>query len=314
MNPLSSIFGVGVRARNFLYDRGVLPQRSLQGPVVSVGNLSVGGAGKTPFVILLGELLKARGIKFDILSRGYRRENQAISLVDESGSPRDFGDEPLLLTRRLQVPVIVGADRHRAGLFAEKLFGPQLHLLDDGFQHRRLHRDFDIVIVTQEDLGGSLLPMGRLREPPSSLRRADAVALINDAQSGKISTATKQVWRVQRGLHIANAPSRPIVFCGIARPKGFVQQLRAANIEPAGQRFFRDHHAYTNNDIRNLLSLRDQHRADGFITTEKDAVNLHKHADALQLVTIARVTMQLEESDNALDTMLRIIAARRQKA
>ncbi|MEP6644792.1 MAG: tetraacyldisaccharide 4'-kinase [Acidobacteriaceae bacterium] len=314
MNPLSSIFGVGVRARNFLYDRGVLPQRSLQGPVVSVGNLSVGGAGKTPFVILLGELLKARGIKFDILSRGYRRENQAISLVDENGSPRDFGDEPLLLTRRLQVPVIVGADRHQAGLFAEKLFGPQLHLLDDGFQHRRLHRDFDIVIVTQEDLGGSLLPMGRLREPPRSLSRADAVALINDAQSIKISTATKQVWRVQRGLRIANAPSRPIVFCGIARPKGFVQQLRAANIEPAGQRFFRDHHAYTSNDIRNLLSLRDQHRADGFITTEKDAVNLHKHADALQLVTIARVTMQLEESDNTLDTMLRIIAARRQKA
>ena len=110
MNPLSSIFGVGVRARNFLYDHGVLPQRSLQGPVVSIGNLSVGGAGKTPFVILLGELLKARGIKFDILSRGYRRKNQAISLVDENGSPRDFVDEPLLLTRRLQVPVIVAGN------------------------------------------------------------------------------------------------------------------------------------------------------------------------------------------------------------
>src|SRR6202166_329650 len=145
MNLLSSIFGAGVWARNTLYDRGGARARKLRGPVVSVGNLSVGGSGKTPFVLLLGVLLKARGIKFDILSRGYGRKTRRVALVDPAGSPRDFGDEPVLMARRLGVPVIVGEERHQAGVVAENKFGPQLHLLDDGFQHRSLARDFDIV-------------------------------------------------------------------------------------------------------------------------------------------------------------------------
>src|SRR5277367_7078304 len=129
MNLLSSIFGAGVRARNMLYDRGIAHARSLQGPVVSVGNLSVGGSGKTPFVLLLGELLKARGIKFDVLSRGYGRQSRGLAVVDPGGSARDFGDEPLLIARRLGVSVIVGEDRHQAGVLAESKFGPRLHLL-----------------------------------------------------------------------------------------------------------------------------------------------------------------------------------------
>ena len=136
MNPVSAIYGAVVGARNLLYDRGVLPARSLRGPVVSIGNLSVGGAGKTPFVILLGELLKARRVKFDVVSRGYSRETRGVLLVDPGGSSREFGDEPLLIARHLEVPVVVGEDRHAAGIFAETKFGPQLHLLDDGFQHR----------------------------------------------------------------------------------------------------------------------------------------------------------------------------------
>ena len=119
MNPLSSLFGLGVRARNALYDRGIARAQRLSGPVVSIGNLSVGGSGKTPFVLLLGELLKARGIKFDILSRGYGRKTRGVALVDPAGSARDFGDEPLLMARRLKVPVIVGEDRYAAGVFAE---------------------------------------------------------------------------------------------------------------------------------------------------------------------------------------------------
>src|SRR5438309_11718139 len=148
MNPLASIFAAGVHLRNALYDRGRLPQRRLQGPTISVGNLSVGGSGKTPFVLLLGELLKQRGIKFDILSRGYGRRSRGVLLVDPSGSAREFGDEPLLMARRLNVPVIIGEDRCEAGCFAEEKFGPQLHLLDDAFQHRSLAREFDIVLVT----------------------------------------------------------------------------------------------------------------------------------------------------------------------
>jgi tetraacyldisaccharide 4'-kinase len=114
LNPLSSIYGVAVRARNALYDRKRLPARRLEGPVVSVGNLSAGGSGKTPFVLLLGELLQSRGVKFDVLSRGYGRESRGVLLVDPAGLPQEFGDEPLLIARRLQVPVIVGEDRYEA--------------------------------------------------------------------------------------------------------------------------------------------------------------------------------------------------------
>src|SRR5215475_470362 len=138
MNPLASIYGLGVRARNALYDRGRLRAGRLQGAVISVGNLSAGGSGKTPFVMLLGELLKSRGLKFDILSRGYGRRSRGVLLVDPGGLPEQFGDEPLLMARKLQVPVIVGEDRFAAGRFAESRYGAQLHLLDDGFQHRAL--------------------------------------------------------------------------------------------------------------------------------------------------------------------------------
>src|ERR1700693_2276296 len=138
-------------ARTALSDRRWLPAHTLPGSVISVGNLSVGGSGKTPFVILLGELLKARGIGFDVLSRGYGRRTRGVLQVDPGGLPRDFGDEPLLIARRLQAPVVVGEDRYEAGRFAEARFGAQIHLLDDGFQHRALARDFDIVLVTPED-------------------------------------------------------------------------------------------------------------------------------------------------------------------
>ncbi len=163
-HPLSAIYGGVVGARNALYDRGWLHARALEGPVISVGNVSAGGSGKTPFVILLGELLQARGIRFDVLSRGYGRKSRGVLLVDPAGLPRDFGDEPLLIARRLRAPVIVGEDRYAAGRFAESRFGAQIHLLDDGFQHRGLARDFDIVLVTPEDARDRLLPGGRLRE------------------------------------------------------------------------------------------------------------------------------------------------------
>ena len=125
----------------------MLRSHRLERPVVSVGNLSVGGSGKTPFVIALGELLKARGIPFDVLSRGYGRKTNGVLVVEPDGQARDFGDEPLLIARRLSVPVIVGESRYEAGRVAENKFQSQLHILDDGFQHRSLARDFDIVLI-----------------------------------------------------------------------------------------------------------------------------------------------------------------------
>ncbi|HKH99476.1 MAG TPA: tetraacyldisaccharide 4'-kinase, partial [Candidatus Sulfotelmatobacter sp.] len=241
MNPLSAIYGGVAGARNALYNGGLLRARRLQGAVISVGNLSTGGAGKTPFVMLLGELLKARGTKFDVLSRGYGRQSRGVRLVDPGGLAQEFGDEPLLIARRLQVPVIVGEGRYAAGRFAEARFGAQLHLLDDGFQHRALARDFDIVLVTPQDVNDRLLPAGRLREPLSALRRADAVVLASGAAAESFPLKKKLVWRVRRGIDPQNVPPRPVVFCGIARPQNFVLQLRAANIEPAAEAFYRDH-------------------------------------------------------------------------
>ena len=311
---LSNIYGGVVGARSALYDRGWLRARSLQGPVISVGNLSVGGSGKTPFVILLGELLRARGVSFDVLSRGYGRTTRGVLLVDPGGLPRDFGDEPLLIARRLQVPVIVGEDRYEAGRFAEARLGPQIHLLDDGFQHRGLARDFDIVLVTPDDARDRLLPGGRLREPLRSLQRADAVVLTSGASAESFPIAGKMVWRVRRGIAAQNIPPRPVAFCGIARPQNFLLQLRAAGVDPAAEAFFRDHHAYTEKDVNDLLQLRRQSEAGGFVTTEKDAVNLGGYLAALAPLAVVPVKMELADAANAVDTMLRVIEERRRRS
>ena len=314
MNPLASLFGLSVRVRNALYDRSILRGQKLAGPVVSVGNLSVGGSGKTPFVILLGDLLKTRGVKFDVLSRGYGRQTKGVALVEPGGWARDFGDEPLLIARRLGVPVVVGEDRYQAGVFAERKFGAQLHLLDDGFQHRALTRDFDIVLVTPEDARDHLLPAGRLREPLASLVRADAVVLTSGASPEAFPLNGKLVWRVRRGILPKDIPQRPIVFCGIARPQNFVLQLRTAGIEPAAEAFYRDHHAYAESDIRDLLRLREQSQAGGFVTTEKDAINLGPYLSGLTPLSVVPVKMDLVDAANAVDTILRAVDERKRKA
>ena len=314
MNPLSSIYGLTVRARNALYDRGRLQTGRLQGAVISVGNLSAGGTGKTPFVIVLGELLKSRGLKFDILSRGYGRKSRGALLVDPGGLPQEFGDEPLLLARKLHVPVIVGQDRLEAGRFAESRFGVQLHLLDDGFQHRALARDFDIVLVTPQDAADRLLPAGRLREPLRALERADAVVLASGASEDSFPLRGKIVWRARRGIIAQGIPPRPVVFCGIARPQNFVLQLRAANIEPVAQAFYRDHHLYIEKDVRELMELAQRSGAGGFVTTEKDAVNLGPYLSAFAPMAVVPVRMELMDAANALDTMLGKIEERRVQA
>jgi tetraacyldisaccharide 4'-kinase len=311
MNPLTGLFSAVVSSRNALYDHALLRTRRLQGPVVSVGNLSVGGAGKTPFVILLGSLLKERGIAFDVLTRGYGRRSRGIGLVDCEGSSSQYGDEPMLIAKRLQVPVIVGEDRYLAGRFAERKFGPQLHLLDDGFQHRQLARDFDICLISPDDAQGHLLPFGRLREPLTSLRRADAVVLTPGATTGGLPLHQQLVWHVRRGIALPKVPSRPVAFCGIARPERFFRQLQEAGIELAAEVPFRDHHAFSEKDIRRLLRVRAQANAGGFVTTEKDAMNLGPAISRLQPISVVPVTMELESASAALDAMLARIAERR---
>jgi tetraacyldisaccharide 4'-kinase len=307
VNPFSALFCGGVKARNALYDCGVFKIHKLACPVVSVGNISVGGTGKTPFVIALGELLKQRGIAFDILSRGYRRNSTEIAVVDPDGSPAQFGDEPLLLARKLQVPVIVGAERYQAGLLAEKQFASKLHLLDDGFQHRRLHRDFDIVLLPAADSTDTLLPVGRLRESLSALQRADAVVLPDPLVP---PLNVKQVWQVSKRLDLSYPSGKLIAFCGIGRPKQFFEGLKAAGQSLAEQVIFRDHHHYAQRDMDRLLALKKQTVADGFLTTEKDAVNLGALTTQLQPLWIASLRMELESPDLAIAEMLRTLEQR----
>ncbi len=284
----SALYGAVVGARNALYDRGSLPSRRLAKPVISVGNISAGGSGKTPFVIALGELLKARGIAFDVLSRGYGRRSKGVRVVDPGGLASEFGDEPLLIARKLLVPVVVGEDRYQAGAEAEKRFDARLHLLDDGFQHRQLARDFDIVLVTPDDARDHLLPGGRLREPLAALRRADAVVLMSGAGPQSFPAA-RTVWRARRGILPKDVPSHPIAFCGIARPQNFFLQLKKAGIEPAGEAVFRDHHAYT----------------------EKDAVNLGGLFSALNPLAVVPVRLEIVDAPAAIESMLAAIAQRR---
>jgi tetraacyldisaccharide 4'-kinase len=341
MNPLTELYAAGIALRNRLFDRGLRLVLRLERPVVSIGNLSAGGAGKTPFVIALGELLKERGIPFDVLSRGYGRKTRGVLVVDPDGSASDFGDEPLLIARKLAVPVIVGESRYQAGRVAEQKFQTQLHLLDDGFQHRSLARDFDIVLMASGDFEDRLLPSGRLREPLSSLERADAIVLPHDLATEHSGLREKPVWRMTREMYITGSdptiPFRectpsvvpntrpqsagfgpavpsPVAFCGLARPEQFFAQVRAAGVAPAAEVIFRDHHAYDNADIQRLLTMRHKLGAGGFLTTEKDAINLGPLRGDLEPLTVAALRLTLDRPAELIDTILARIAERKPRS
>jgi tetraacyldisaccharide 4'-kinase len=302
MRTLSTLFTAGVNVRNALYDRRMFKVNRLARPVVSIGNISVGGSGKTPFVIALGEILKQRGVSFDVLSRGYRRKSSAVALVDPQGTPEQFGDEPLLIARKLRVSAIVGADRYQAGLWAEKNLDTKLHLLDDGFQHRRLHRDFDIVMLPASDLHDVPLPLGRLREPVASLHRADAVVMGADARAEDLALARscmkepQNLWRARRVLEVDQIVGKAVAFCGIAQPKQFFAQLRSLPVEVGATVTFSDHHHYSSRDIDRLLNTKVESGAECFVTTEKDLTNLGPLAARLQPLQVARLRLEIESA------------------
>jgi tetraacyldisaccharide 4'-kinase len=310
-DPFTWLFAQIVRVRNARYDAERTPIHRLRLPVISVGNISVGGSGKTPFVQTLGRWLNARKIPFDILSRGYGRNSSGVLQVDPAGSATLYGDEPLLLARSLKAPVFVGEDRYEAGLAAEALRGggscpARLHILDDGFQHRRLHRDFDIVLLAHNDLRASLLPFGRLREPLSSLARAHAVAAPADLAA---LLAEPNIWHIRRRLVLPEpAPTRPLAFCGLAHPGQFWESLEDIGIYPVGTYAFRDHHRYNQRDIALLQRLAQQHEANGFLTTEKDLVKL----DALGLspITAPALTIEVENANARFTGMLEAAGVR----
>jgi tetraacyldisaccharide 4'-kinase len=318
--PLSLVYGSVIHARNARFDR--TPPLRLRWPVVSVGNLSVGGAGKTPLVICLARLLQREGYAPDILSRGYGRSQQKVERVDPAGSADRFGDEPLLIARSTGVPVYVGASRYEAGLLAESESGGQgVHLLDDGFQHRQLARDLDIVVMHHSDLQQRLLPAGRLREPLASLRRAGVVVLRQE--DAELESALRvhtrpecRFWRVRRTLALPSPVQRAVAFCAVARPAEFFAGLAAVGAGVAEQMRFRDHHRYTMTDIDRLAELGRRVGGDAFVTTAKDEVKLDA-AMRLRLNTVAplrtvALTVEIEDEKAAADDMRKslIVTAR----
>lgn len=334
LSPLSSIYDVAAGMKNAAYDRRWLRPRRLEHPVISIGSLSVGGAGKTPVVIRLAELLAARGVAVSVLSRGYGRKvpaaAAAVETVDPRGLASRFGDEPLLMARRFAaagapsgsapVNVVVGADRYAAGMLAEQAWretGPAVHLLDDGFQHRRLGRDLDVVLLHRSDFEERLLPAGRLREPLSSLRRADVIVLREEdhelAEQLRGRDVQASVWFMRRSLRVPAGAEPAVAFCGIARPAEFFGGLRAAGMELVAERSFRDHQPYSAGDVERLRQLASGAGARRFITTEKDAVRLESKllsrltSDGRVPVETAELEMVFTDEDAIVEALLSAI-------
>ncbi len=316
--PLGWLYGAVVRAKNARLDR--LPPLRLRWPVISVGNLSVGGAGKTPLVICLARLLA--GEHPDVLSRGYGRSASTAERVDVQGSAERFGDEPLLIARSTGVPVYVAASRYQAGRKAEsEASAPGVHLLDDGFQHRQLGRDLDIVVIHRSDLTQRLLPAGRLREPLSSLRRAGVIVLRRE--DAELESALRGYvrsdccfWRMQRSLALASPVQRAVAFCAIGRPDEFFRGLAGMGAGIVETMRFRDHHRYTAADIDRVAALGRRLGCDGFVTTAKDEVKLDPamrgRLESVAPLQTVQLTVALDDPAAALDRMRKslIVTAR----
>jgi len=292
------------------------PARKLSWPVISIGNLSTGGAGKTPLAITLAKALTARGLHVDVLSRGYGRRTKFAQRVDPNGTAEQFGDEPLLIARDAGVPVYVAADRYEAGLMAEseqpESSKPVLHLLDDGFQHRRLARDIDILLLNRQDWTDTLLPAGNLREPLKAARRATVIAIPSD--DPKLETELRRwgwqgsIWRLHRRMEVPRIDGPVAAFCGIARPDQFFAGLEAAGLQVASRTVFADHHRYDSHDIHCLLGAAQTVGATALITTEKDRARIGNLAttfpDFIPLLT-ANLRIEIEDQPNVIDWLIR---------
>jgi tetraacyldisaccharide 4'-kinase len=292
---LGTAFGAIGALRVEAYRRGLLPRHRLAGPVLSVGNLGVGGSGKTPVVQRVAELLRDAGEPVAVLSRGYGARFTGEALVVSDGtsvlaSAAEAGDEPVMLARALPgVVVAVGPRRDAVGRAVEARFGRRVHVLDDGFQHLRLERDLDLVCLDVRDLEDQPLPAGRLRERPAALARADLVLLtrLEAASEAELRVLETRVgpertlrverrvtgWTTTAGAAVA-PPKRALLLAAIARPERFERDVAAAGVAVAGRAFFRDHHRFRE---RELASVAEQARlggADAIVTTAKDAVRL----------------------------------------
>jgi tetraacyldisaccharide 4'-kinase len=324
--PLVPLYAAGLALRELRLSRGWEPIRRLRHPVISIGNLSTGGSGKTPLAITLAQLLSDRGFQVDVLSRGYGRSSSEPARVVAEGTAEQYGDEPLLIARETGLPVYVAAKRYEAGLLAESKASPdenprQVHILDDGFQHRQLHRDIDILLVNREDWNDRLLPAGNLRESLSATRRATALAIPSD--DGAFEAELRQwgwrgpVWRLRRSMEVPQIAGPVVAFCGIARPDQFFAGLKAAGLSLVSQSVFADHHCFTPRDVEYLIAKGRNAAARAFLATDKDFVRLGGLAAAFPAevpLRTVRLAVEIEDESASIDWLTARLATNRTRA
>jgi tetraacyldisaccharide 4'-kinase len=323
--PLGVLFGGAAALRAGLYRRGILARERLGAPVISIGNLAVGGRGKTPLVELTATVLRDAGRAVAVLSRGYGGSFRGEALVVSNGErvlagAEEAGDEPVMLARALPgVMVAVGRDRVRLGRVVEERLGARVHVLDDGFQHLRLHRDLDLVCVDALDLRERPLPAGVLREGLSALERADLVAVGGEdeeaAGAALEALASRlgrvRVFRVRRrptgfvdlSGDPAVPPQRAFLVSGIARPERFASDIAALGVAVAGHAAFPDHHRFRPDEVEAALARARAAGADAVVTTAKDAVRLPAPASTPP-VLVFRVHCAVEDEMSFRDRVL----------
>ncbi len=334
--PWSAAFGAAVGARNLLYDLRWLRTRRLPLPVVSVGNLTVGGTGKTPAALWLAQSLRRRGLNAAVLSRGYgggraagrpatvKAEDDRAWLDEPAGELLESGDEPVLLSALYGLTVGVGADRYRAGMeLSRESPDAHLFLLDDGFQHRRLERDLDIVLLGA-DCAGSMLPAGPFREPLRSLRRADVLVITGahdrwrsilrdrfDASRTFFAAIEPRALLSRAGHGLKEFPLadlagvRVLAVSGVAKPERFYDMIRECEATVVETLEYPDHHSYSDRDWREIN--RNRNRVDRIVTTEKDYVKLARFPFSAGRLAALKVEMSVDRPEELLDRVAEVV-------
>ncbi len=329
---LSLPYGGAVRARSLFYSLSLLKAKTLPCPVISIGNITVGGTGKTPLVMALAKGLMARGISVAILSRGYKGKRMSEPVVSDGKtiflSPEESGDEPFLMARVCQgVPVLVGKDRFTNGRIVLQRFRVKGLLLDDGYQHLGLYRDINILLVDSH-MGfgdGTLLPRGILREPLSHLRRADIFLLtkVEDLQTAQ--SLERKIHQIHPSSLVFHSHYEPVslvspnddeeeldslkgrkilALSGIANPAYFSSMLRRCGAEIIGEVVFPDHHPYTPEDLSSIKEK--SNRADCIVATEKDMVKLMKLDIHHLPIRALRVKIKMWEEEEFYQRVMKI--------
>ena len=325
--PLSVLYNAVTRTRLSLYRRGTFHSTKLDRPVISVGNITAGGTGKTPLVEWVARTLAATGRKVCILTRGYGRDNPDRLVIVSDGrkvlaTPSEAGDEPFLLATNLTgvSALISNADRVAAGNEAIKQFGADCFVLDDGFQHLRLQRDLNIVTIdaTNPWGGGNLLPYGRLREPLSGLSRADVIVITRTDQVKELDAIHTEIRKHAPDIPVFQSQMRtsritplsdssgalvpPVAaFCAVGNPQSF---FNAVPYELAFEKSFADHHRYSQSEIDSLIDAATLAGANSLITTAKDAVKLRSLSFSLPCYVL-----EIEPKIDSADQLVQLITS-----